>query len=295
MSFLPILLGLLTAFCWGTSDYLSRSQSARIGHYSTVVYMHVMTLAFLLLLLPVLSPSITLVPSAAGVLIVSGLLNFLAFLYLYRAFHRGVVSVVAPIAYTYPAVTSVASVLVLGVVLAPNRAASIGFIMVGVLLLSTRFSELKAYTRGKASSGIAAGAGSAMASSVLFGLVYVGVGYATPTAGYVLPAVVLRGAGALTGFLAAPVIGERIWPGRTSFSPTMVLMGALEAIGFLSFNYGLFLGVDALPAVAALSGMGGAVAASYGMVFLKERLERNQILGACMAIAGVFLLLYLGA
>ena len=40
--------------------------------------------------------------------------------------------------------------------------------------------------------------------------------------------------------------------------------------------------------------MGGAVAASYGLAFLRERLEPNQVLGVMLALIGVFVLLYLG-
>jgi len=36
------------------------------------------------------------------------------------------------------------------------------------------------------------------------------------------------------------------------------------------------------------------VAASYGLAFLRERLEPNQVLGVLLSLAGVFALLYLG-
>ncbi len=255
--------------------------------------MHVTTLIMLLVLLPLLTPGASLTPGAFGVLAAAGVLNFLAFTYLYRAFHKGVVSVVAPVAYTYPAVTTVFSVALLGVALAPVRVASIACIIVGVVLLSTRFSELRGYLHGSGAPNLTAGVSSAVASSFFFGLVYVGVGYATPVAGYVLPVVVLRAVGTLAGFIAAPLFRETVRPSRDSFSKIMLVMGALEAVGFLSFNYGLSLGLDALPVVAALSGMGGAVASSYALVFLKEHLEKNQILGVVISMAGVFALLYL--
>ncbi len=293
MPFTPVLLGLATAFCWGTSDYLSRSQSQKVGHYNTVVYMHLTTLIILVALLPLLNPAPSLSPLPVGALIVSGVLNFFAFIYLYRAFHRGVVSVVAPVAYTYPAVTVVLSVAFLGVVLAPSRVVSIALILAGVMLLSTRFSELSRYRRGEGLPNLTAGIGSAVASSLLFGAVYIGVGYATPFVGFVLPVVFLRGAGTVVGFVAAPLLHEDVRPARAYFSKVLLLMAALEALGFLAFNYGLSLGRDSLPAVAALSGMGGAVATSYAFVFLKERLEKNQLIGVGLAMVGVFALLYL--
>jgi drug/metabolite transporter (DMT)-like permease len=289
-----VLLGLTTAVCWGTSDYLSRAQSEKVGHYNTAVYMHLATLLILLVLLPILSPSVSLTLPVLLALMAAGALNFFAFIYLYRAFHKGVVSVVAPIAYTYPAVTTTVSVLLLGVVLAPVRVVSIGCVMAGVLLLSTRFSELRNYRRGSGGPSLTAGVGSALMSSILFGVVYVGIAYATPVAGYVLPVVFLRGVGTAVGVAAAPRLGESVMPTRSSFSRVILSMGALEATGFLSFNYGLALGSNSLPVIAALSGTGGAVAAVYAMKFLKERLEKNQVLGLGLAVAGVFALLYFG-
>jgi len=294
MPYLPVLLGLVTALCWGTSDYLSRSQSERVGHYNTVVYMHVTTLIILLVLLPALTPSISLTPSTGLALVAAGILNFFAFIYLYRAFHKGVVSVVAPVAYTYPVVTTILSVLFLGVVLAPTRVASIGCVIAGVVLLSTRASELRRFRSGSGRPGLTAGVASAVVSSVFFGIVYVGIGYATPVAGYVLPVVLLRGVGAIVGVVAAPILGESIRPTRSSFSRVILAMGVLEAVGFLTFNYGLSLGSDSLPVIAAISGMGGAVAALYALTFLRERLEGNQVLGLGLAVLGVFALLYLG-
>jgi len=290
----PVLLGLATAVCWGTSDYLSKSQSRRVGYYNTVVYMHVTSFLILLVLLPILTPSASLTVPAALALVAAGALNFLAFVNLYRAFHTGVVSVVAPVAYTYPAVTTILSVLLLGIVLALPRIVLIGCVIIGVLLLSTRFSELRGKGRGIGLPNLTAGVPSAVASSILFGTAYVGIAYATPVSGYVLPVVLLRGVGTVVGILAAPVLRENIKPTRVSFSRIVLAMGALEAIGFVLFNYGLSLGSDSLPVIAAISGMGGAVAALYALAFLKERLERNQALGLALAVFGVFALLYFG-
>lgn len=294
MTYLPTLLGLATALCWGTSDYLSRSQSEKFGHYSTTVYMHVANFLILLLLLPVLDPPIALALAPASALVAAGALNFLAFILLYKAFHKGVVSVVAPVAYSYPAVTTVVSVALLGVVLAATRVLAIAAIILGVVLLSMRFSELRTYTKGNGLSNLTAGVESAAASSTSFGLVYVVIGYVTPSVGYFLPALFLRGVGTAVGLVSAPAFHAKLRFSRVTFSPAILTMGVLESVGFLSFSFGVSLGVDSLPIVAALSGMGGAVAASYAMVFLKERLEKNQLLGALLSFAGVFVLLYLG-
>jgi len=294
MSYLPTLLGLFTAFCWGTADFLSRSQSRRVGHYKTTVYTHITTFAMLVVIFLVLQQRPILPLNAGLILLSAGVVNFFAFIFLYRSFQHGVVAVIAPIAYTYPAVTTVLAVVLLGTVLAPSTSFALAGIMIGVLLLAFRFSELRKSTAGAGGSALTAGVGSAAVSAFSFGAVYVGVGYVTPMVGYVIPILILRGVGSLVGFVIAPALHQSVRPSRECFSRTVLAIGVLEAIGFLSFNYGISLRASSLPIVAALSGMGGAFAAGYAMLLLRERLERNQLLGIVLSIGGVFVLLYYG-
>lgn len=294
MVYVSIATGLTTAFCWGTADYLSRSQSERVGYYRTIVYSHTVTLITILALVPFISPSITFPTFPVLALFAAGLVNFVAFVFLYRAFHRGVVSVVAPIVYTYPAVTAVLAVVILGASLSSVQVVAIAGIILGVVLLSTRFSELRSYLRRTGSPNLTRGVGLAISASLLFGLVYIGVGYAAPSVSVVLPVIFLRIIAILAGFLLAPVMKQEVRPTRGVFSAKMVAMGVLEAFGFLAFTYGIAAAGGALPIVTALSGMGGAVAASYGIAFLKERLEMNQVVGIILSLLGVFTLLYFG-
>jgi len=156
-------------------------------------------------------------------------------------------------------------------------------------------SELRASLSGKGAPNVTAGVGSAVGASFFFGVVYIGLGYSIPLIGYVLPAIFLRGAAAAAGFLLAPLLKQEVRPSRKALSNTIITMGILEAVGFLAFSYAIAQSGSSLPIVAAVSGMGGAVAATYGIFFLRERLEVNQVLGVALALTGVFTLLYLGS
>jgi uncharacterized membrane protein len=68
----------------------------------------------------------------------------------------------------------------------------------------------------------------------------------------------------------------------------------IEALGFFSFPFGIATAGGAISIIAALMGMGGAVAASYGLAFLKERLEPNQVVEVLLSLLGFFTLPYLG-
>ena len=294
MVYTSIASGLVAAFCWGTADYMSRSQSERVGYYRTIIYSQLVTLVTVIVLVPVVSPALTFPLYPILALLGAGIVNFVAFIFLYRAFHRGVVSIVAPVVYTYPAVTAVLAVAILGASLSLIQGVVIAVIVAGVILLSTRFSELYSYFRGSGTPGLTKGIGLALGASLCFGTVYIGIGYAAPFVSFVLPVIFLRVIAISAGFILAPVLKQEARPSRLVFSRIMIAIGILEAFGFLAFTYGVSASGSALPIVAALSGMGGAVAASYGLAFLKERLEPNQVLGVLLSLAGVFALLYLG-
>jgi len=293
LAYLPELLGLVTALCYGTSDFLSRGQSLRVGYYRTTLYVNVTTVVALLILLPLLRPPLDLTPASAGLMSVFGLVFFLAFVFVYRALQTGVVSVVAPIAYTYPAITVILAVLLLGAALSYQTVLALSAIIVGVVLLSTRFSELRVSLRGRSRASLTAGTGSATIAAFAFGTVYLCVGYVSPIVGYFVPALFLRAVGVIAAIALAPLLKESIKPNRASVSRTVLVMGALEAFGFLAFSYAVTIGGTALPAVAAISGIGAAVVVAYAMVLLRERLELNQWVGIVLALVGVFSLLYL--
>src|SRR5256712_12452899 len=187
MAYLPVLLGALTAFCWGTSDYLSRSSSEKVGHYRTTVYMHVFSTATLILLLPLLRPDFGVSFELVLALVAVSIVNFFAFIFLYRGFHRGVVSVVAPIAYSYPIITTIFAVIFLGVMLSGLRTLALAAVILGVLLLSTPFSELGRYLPGESVVNVMPGVDSAVVAAGFFRGVYVGVGFVSPLVRYVLP------------------------------------------------------------------------------------------------------------
>ena len=293
MAYLPVLLGALAAFSWGTSDYLSRSSSQKVGHYRTTVYMHVFSTATLVLLLPLLRPDFGISFELVLTLVAVSFVNFFAFIFLYRGFHRGVVSVVAPIAYSYPIITTIFAVIFLGVMLSGLRTLALAAVILGVLLLSTRFSELGRYLRGEGLVKVMPGVDSAVVAAVSFGSVYVVLGFVTPLVSYVLPVLFLRGLGSVFGFTFAPLLKQDVRPRRDIMTRTISVMGILETFGLLSFNLGISFGSGTLPVVTALSGMGGAFATTYAMTFLREKLEPNQLVGILLSIAGVFALLYL--
>src|SRR5258708_19919050 len=110
-----ILLGLLTALSWGSSDFLARFTTRRIGSLRTTLYMQLVGLVLLTIFLPRLGGWGHLFdgsgwqPWAWGAL--AGVLNTFSTLALYRSFEIGKLSVVAPLSASSPVLTMVLSAL----------------------------------------------------------------------------------------------------------------------------------------------------------------------------------------
>ncbi|HYL63982.1 MAG TPA: EamA family transporter, partial [Candidatus Methylomirabilis sp.] len=104
-----ILLGLLTAAFWGSSDFVARFAAHKIGALRTSLFMQLAGFCLLCIFLPWIGGWGHLFdgsgwqPWAWGTL--AGILNGLSTLSLYRSFEVGKMAVVAPISASYPALT----------------------------------------------------------------------------------------------------------------------------------------------------------------------------------------------
>jgi len=282
-----IILGLAAAMFLAISDLLSRGASKVQGPYATAVHQMLIGTGPLVVAGAILSPGAALTPVAVALMASAAVLNFAAVIFLYRGLHQGVVSVVAPIVYSYPAVTLVLSIFLLGVSVSALQALTLVGIIAGAILVSTRFSDL----RGTRSGGF--GVRSAVLASLLGGLSYLTLGASVRLAGPFLPTLFLRGVGALSGFLIAPVARQNVRVTRYTFSPRIFAVATFAVAAFLAFNWAVGLDANSLPIVTALSGIGGAFEATYAILFIREKLEPNQMAGIALLVACVFALLYL--
>ena len=173
-----ILLGLLTALSWGSSDFLARFASRRIGSLRTTLYMQLTGLVLLTIFLRWiggwghLSDGSGWQPWAWGAF--AGVLNAISTLSLYRSFEVGKLSVVAPLSASYPALTVAISAFT-GEHLTATRAAGIVLILVGVIVVVRGEAESESVaptsqptSKKKPASGI----GAAMMSAVGFGVLF---------------------------------------------------------------------------------------------------------------------------
>lgn len=292
MTVLPILLGLLLAFCFGTSDYLSKGVTGRIGGYRTAVW--TLSLSGIGVLFPalVLQSKFEVNPLMFLALIFIAATTFLAFNFMYRAYNSGALSLTSPVVNSYPIVSVLFSVFVLDVSLPILAIVALAIAIVGIMLVSTSFSEVRNSTRLKK---ITPGLRYALLAALFFGVTFPAFGYASENLGYLLPAISTRAAAAGIGFLASRSLKEDAYKIMDIPWRRLLAMAALESGGVASFSIGVIFSSysGAIPILSTFGGMSVVFTVTYAIILLRERLEINHIVGIVMVIVGVATLLYL--
>jgi drug/metabolite transporter (DMT)-like permease len=301
-----ILLGLLTALSWGSSDFLARFASRRIGSLRTTLYMQLIGLALLTIFLPWIGGWGHLFdgsgwkPWAWGAL--AGVLNGISTLSLYRSFEVGKLSVVAPLSASYPALT-VAIAVFTGEHLTAMRAAGIALILVGVIVVvrgevepdndepaSVEPNSVTAPSPAGPKKRAASGIGAAMISAAGFGVLFWLLGNrVVPRVGFASTVWMIRlTSSALTAIVIVALKQPITLRRNDSVSLWLLGMGVLDTGAFVLNNLGMQL--EQVSIVSVLASLYGAVTVLLSTVVLREKMSRWQWLGIAAIFAGIALI-----
>jgi drug/metabolite transporter (DMT)-like permease len=290
-----ILLGLLTALSWGSSDFLARFASRRIGSLRTTLYMQLTGLVLLTIVLRWIGGWGHLFdgsgwrPWAWGAL--AGALNAISTLSLYRSFEVGKLSVVAPLSASYPALTVAISAFT-GEHLTATRAAGIVLILVGVIVVVRGEAESESVaptsqptSKKKPASGI----GAAMMSAVGFGVLFWLLGNrVVPRVGFASTVWMIRlTSSALTALVLLAMKQPISLPRGKSVSIWLLGMGVLDTGAFVLNNLGMQL--EQVSVVSVLASLYGAITVLLSTLVLREKMSRWQWLGIVAIFAGIAL------
>ena len=299
-----ILLGLLTAAFWGSSDFVARFAAHRIGALRTSLYMQLAGFVLLSIFLPWAGGWGHLIdgsgwhPWAWGSL--AGLLNGIATLSLYRSFEVGKMAVVAPLSASYPALT-VALSLLTGEHLTGTRIAGIALIVAGVAFVAggEKMPDAQGAEDSSKDNSVAAlspperkrsGISWALLSATGFGFLFWLLGTRiVPAVGSAATVWMIR---LTSSILTASVIlclRQPISLRRVGPIPMWLAgMGALDTCAFVMSNYGMQ--IEQVAVVSTLASLYGAVTVGLAAIFLREHISRCQWFGIISIFAGIFLI-----
>jgi drug/metabolite transporter (DMT)-like permease len=289
------------------ADFLARIAARRIGAYRTLFYMQAIGLASVSLYLAGTGKlqailGLALVAGWPLALLLGGLTSF-SMVAFYRALESGTLSVVAPIASSYPALT-VLLAFGSGERLTAARLLGAALALVGVVLTSMTVDgaatgavtgAVDAPQKGTApanlsrSSILAPGVLFAIAASLGFGIVYWLLGFRiVPLWGGIATVWVQRLSSVLfLAALAAPLGRSLTLPAGKTWA-LVAGIGELDALGFAASNAGFER--EQVGVVTVLGSLFGAVTLLLACVLLRERLAPRQWLGVALIFAGILLI-----
>ncbi|MEK9497744.1 DMT family transporter [Photorhabdus sp. P32] len=279
---MAILMGLISALCWGSTDFLAGQVARKVGVAKSLFYSQLFGF-FVLSLLLFFYFEMSFVNASffqLTICVVASVCNLMAMVFLLKALSIGKASIVAPIVSLYGAVTTILS-LINGKPMTALVLFSLFICVAGACL--TSIPKSKDGQRESSSSIFFA-----LLSSLMFGLGF-----------WLQGEFAVRDLGVINAlwvyYLTAVVVLflTLLKKGNLSLPPISIIalvfsISFFSLIGFASLAYGSATGHVAV--VTVLSSLASGVTALLGFFIRGERLSRIQWIGIVIIIAGVILL-----
>ena len=185
---MSIAFGLIAALCWGTSDFAAKISSERIGALRTALFLQYVGGLILVLVVAQDIPRVWQFPTATYFTLGLGAINAAAAFSLFKGFEVGQLSIISPIASSYPALSTVLAVMLLNETVSQTRFAAILAILVGIVLVSVQRRHPKTLDRRR----LAAGVGYAIVAFLALGFTFFALKFVVGELGAFLPVFLVR-------------------------------------------------------------------------------------------------------
>ncbi len=281
-NYMAILMGLIAALCWGSTDFMAGQAARRVGVTRSLFYSQSIGLLLLSVVLAFHPAWLRIGALDAGLLvaIVAAICNLAAMASLLKALSIGKASVVAPIVSLYGAVTTLLAIL--------GGQSITGLTVIGLALCVAGASLAGMAKSAGGQAEAPSSIGFALLSALMFGLGFwlqgafavQRLGVASALWVYYLTAVaILLLLLARRRALSAP---------PASLVALLLSISLFSLLGFLSLALGAATGQVAI--VTVLSSLASAVTVLLGFVIRHERPSAAQWLGIAAILVGVVLL-----
>ncbi len=279
-----ILFGLLAMFSWGVHKIIAKKLIDRVGPYSAFIYGNSF-LVMLVVLYCIITRTFA-VPSLNMFIftIILALLAAIGALSLYKAMQVGKLSIVVPVSHVYAAIIVVIGFLFFGERLTSLQFTAVIFTIIGAILVSLKFSELKKFKFSQTSKGIPY----ALVTMVSWGIVTSMLKIIVLELGVFVTTLYFESivlAIAFVPMLLGAVKLKKIKKGDIKIA---ALIGLVAAVAVLAYNAALSM--ELVSIVGPLSAASLMVTVVLSWLFLKERIELNQKLAVLMIFAGILML-----
>lgn len=276
-----ILFGLMAMFFWGISKVIVKPAIKKIGPYYALFYEHLIV-AIVLSIFCI--PFVDIVIPTGKILmylIAAIIIGALAIYFFFRSMDQGKVSLSAPIAQSSVILTVILSFIFYGESLSNMQLVAIILLILGVILVSFRYSEIARLDFSRTIPG----ARLALLTLVGWGIYFFLIKPIVIALGPLLSVWYLETG--VSVLIAIPLMFRGLKnPGKAIVYP--LFSGTFVALGSLSFNLGIEKMAVSLFYPIVNSSVLVTVLCSW--IFLKEKLDINQKIAIFLILLGLILI-----
>ncbi len=284
---MTILPGILSMFFWGIAIYLAATVSRKIGNVLTLFWMQLFGLAVGLVyfIANISTFQYAQIPAFLPVLFLIALFQIIAYLSFYRGMEKGLVSLVSPLGSTWSLITAVLGVVIYHEVLKFHQVLAIASIIIGILIISVDLKSIVQTKKLEFLSGVREGLLSMLGWGVAWFLTVI----PTRNLDWFLPAFIFRIILIIMLALYIAFQKHSFIPQKGKFPLTQLLIiGFFDMLAFMSLSIGISQTNSSI--IAPIASANTIVVIGLAVIFLKEKLKLNQIIGTIGILIGIILI-----
>jgi len=276
-----IIFGLISMLGFGLSSSLSPIPAKRLGVMNAVFFRGIFMCLIFILLLPFFLSGTTFSSKYILIALAISVLAFIPLSTFLKALSIGKLGIITPIANSSIIFTVLFSILFFNESLNTVQLGSILLILLGIILISINFKDIKNSHIFKMSSGIPY----ALLTCVLWGLMFSLYKIPVMVLGPILTALIIEIGIFIISLIQILKTGKKINMPDKSTLNYLILLSIFTAIGGAFFNFGIM--VAEVSIVAAISMANPLIATIYGKYVYKETINIQQYFAISFILIGI--------
>lgn len=286
-SLIAVIAGLSGMLGWGISDFFAKKTIDKIGDLRTLIGSQIIGGLCLLVYFLLSKPAF---PTITGTMLfyvsALALLDGAGYLFLYRAFQKGVMSVVSPIAASAAGFSVIIAVFLFKESLSLLGLIGVILIFLGIIVTSTDFRDLKkSFSKANLSNGVP----EAIAVMILIGLWFPLWDRFVGDKEWLFWLIMLKlimGA-MLCFYFYLTNKGKKLLSGYKSVIKILVPVAILDALAYLGTTWGYSVTANTTSLITVIANAYSLPTIILAYFLLKERISRQQALGIVSIITGI--------
>jgi drug/metabolite transporter (DMT)-like permease len=286
---IALTAGLSGMLGWGVSDFFAKKTIDKIGDLKTLIGSQVIGGLFLLVYFLLTKPVF---PAITGIMLfyVSclALLDGAGYLFLYRAFQKGVVSIVSPIAASAAGFSVIIAVFLFKDSLSFFGLLGVVLIFLGILVTSTDIKDLKrSFSRANLSNGVP----EALMVMILIGLWFPLWDRFVGDKEWLFWLIMLK---LIMGTMLCVYFyltnkGKKLLSGYKSVIRILIPVAVLDALAYLGTTWGYSVTTNTTSLITVIANAYSLPTIVLAYFLLKERISKQQVLGIASIISGIII------